>query len=63
MFEDEDSHSFYLYLICGNEICNKEITIYREDNRWNARIRDVGYLDNLLIFFRNNTFYEEISPP
>ena len=57
MFDGRNSHSFFLYLISSDEICNKKITIDFEDGSWEARIRDVNFLENLLIFFKNNTIF------
>ncbi len=55
VFEGIHSHSFYLYLVTSGSISNKKITVYPENGQWKARIQDVGHMENLLIFLRNNT--------
>ena len=59
MFEDSSTHSFFLYLVHSSEISNKRITIHSKDSQRRVDIEDVGYMENFLIFLRNNPILSE----
>lgn len=59
MFEDSSTHTFFLYLVHSSEISNKRITVYPKDSQRRPEIEDVGHMENLLIFLRNNSTFSE----
>lgn len=54
VFKGTDAHSLFLYLVCSEKIFNKEIIIYPGSDHWKPEIKDVGLVNNFLIFIRNH---------